>query len=181
MIFSTHSLTFRRLWYKEGRNRWSGESPVLAQCAPVGTRGVSAPRGRAGENRKQALVGHSQWETHRATLHLRRVQARWAHHQQPRQPARTVWVAQLSGGRSPYTPSVIRAGRSGSWRSPYAPAAGSCSDLRCRMSPAPVPAGSADRLQERPGSRTGRRDCSSTYHGFAYTHACVGLLRECDQ
>jgi hypothetical protein len=50
MTSLTHSRTFRRLWYKEGRDRWSGESPVLAQRAPVGTRGVSAPRGRAGEN-----------------------------------------------------------------------------------------------------------------------------------
>ena len=33
MTSSTHSQTFRRLWYKEGRNRWSGESPVLAQRA----------------------------------------------------------------------------------------------------------------------------------------------------
>ena len=28
MIFSTHSLTFRRLWYKEGRRR-SGQVPFL--------------------------------------------------------------------------------------------------------------------------------------------------------
>jgi hypothetical protein len=28
---------------------------------PVGERGVSAPRGRAGENRKQALVGRAQF------------------------------------------------------------------------------------------------------------------------
>jgi len=62
----------------------------IVERRPVGKRGVSAPRGRAGENRKQALVGHSQWETHRATLHLRSVQARWAHNQQPRQPARKI-------------------------------------------------------------------------------------------
>jgi len=67
-----------------------GRIICIVERRPVGKRGVSAPRGRAGENRKQALVGHSQWEAHRATLHLRRVQARWAHHQQPRQPARKI-------------------------------------------------------------------------------------------
>jgi hypothetical protein len=59
MTFSTHSRTFRRLWYKEGRNRWSGESPVLAPRVPVGTRGVSAPRGRAGENWPASLDARS--------------------------------------------------------------------------------------------------------------------------
>jgi|CXWL01.1.fsa_nt_gi hypothetical protein len=30
---SAYSRTFRRLWYKGDRDRWSGESPVLAQRA----------------------------------------------------------------------------------------------------------------------------------------------------
>lgn len=71
----------------------------------------------------------------------------------------------------PAAPSLITTGPGGSRIPSRDPAAGSCSDLRRRTSPAPRPAGSADRLQGRSGSRISRRDYSSTSPDR--TPACV--------
>ena len=56
-----------------------------------------------------ALVGRAQWETNWTALHMRSVQAWRAHHQQPWQPVRKIWVIRLSGDRSPQAPSLIKA------------------------------------------------------------------------
>ena len=36
MTSLTHSRTFHRLWYKEGRDRWSGESPCSRNTRLLG-------------------------------------------------------------------------------------------------------------------------------------------------
>ena len=58
---------------------------------------------------QKALVGRAQWETNWTALHMRSVQAWRAHHQQPWQPVRKIWVIRLSGDRSPQAPSLIKA------------------------------------------------------------------------